>query len=180
MSWRWVRGYKNYFRVSKRGRVRSVNRTISYRDGRVRFYAGCILSPSCNPKTGYLTVGLSRNGKAKHFYVHRLVAEAFIPNPHDLPEVNHKDLNKTNNTVDNLEWSTHSGNKKHAVRNGVKFNPRPKKGEESPNSKLTWIKVRKIRRLWATGKYTQDKLAEMFGVTQTNVYFVVTHKTWVE
>lgn len=60
--------------------------------------------------TGYFRVGLSRNGKEKHFLVHRLVAEAFIPNPERLPLVNHKDENKKNNCVSNLEWCTYEYN----------------------------------------------------------------------
>ena len=69
------------------------------------------------PKTnGYLYVALSKNGKKYHLRVHRLIAEAFISNPDNLPEVNHKDENKTNNLVANMEWCTHHANKIYGSR----------------------------------------------------------------
>ena len=68
---------------------------------------------------GYLRVTLYDNGKTKIMRVHQLVAQAFIPNPNDLVEVNHKDGNKLNNRVDNLEWCTHFDNAQHAIRNGL-------------------------------------------------------------
>lgn len=69
-------------------------------------------------KHGYLTVGLRRPNKTtEKFYVHRLVAQYFIPNPENKPEVNHKDFNKSNNWVNNLEWCTRAENSKHFVDN---------------------------------------------------------------
>ena len=67
-------------------------------------------SPSFDGKKNYLVIGLNTDGKPKHFLVHRLVAKAFIPNPENLPEVNHKDKNKKNNCVENLEWCTRRQN----------------------------------------------------------------------
>lgn len=71
---------------------------------------------------GYLMVDLRRNGKAYHKRVHILVAQHFIPNPDNLPQVNHKDGNKQNPDVNNLEWSTCSDNVKHAIRIGLNHN----------------------------------------------------------
>lgn len=76
---------------------------------------------------GYLTVRLSNNGKVVNYSVHRLLAEAFIPNPENKPCVNHKDGNKLNNSLDNLEWVTYAENTKHATRIGINKVPiRPK------------------------------------------------------
>ena len=92
-EWRDVPGYEGLYEVSNFGRVR--------RNGK-------ILKPS-KDKDGYLQVSLSKNG-IKTTTIHRLVARAFIPNPQNLPQVNHKDEDKTNNTVDNLEWCTREYN----------------------------------------------------------------------
>lgn len=89
------------YRVSERGEVFSFARTEP-------------LKTHVNPKTGYVYVSLQKSGKPHRVSVHRLVAQAFIPNPDDKPEVNHKDRNKLNNSVENLEWCTHRENIRHA------------------------------------------------------------------
>ena len=89
-------GYEGIYWITKFGYVINSN--------------GKILKPYDNGY-GYLVVDLKANGKRKHKKIHRLVAEAFIPNPDNLPEVNHKDENKYNNSVDNLEWCNSSYNK---------------------------------------------------------------------
>lgn len=92
--WKPIKDFEDY-EVSDCGRVRN-------KDGRT-------LKPYVNHK-GYLKVGLFKSGKCHKKRVHRLVAEAFIENPHDYPQVNHKDENKKNNRVDNLEWCTNQQN----------------------------------------------------------------------
>lgn len=92
-------GYPDY-EVSNMGRVKSLPRNST---------KGGILKPQTYSK-GYLRIGLSKNGKVKHFLVHRLVCFAFIPNPQNYPIINHKDENPSNNHVDNLEWCNHSYN----------------------------------------------------------------------
>jgi hypothetical protein len=80
-----------------------------------------IKKPSKLPK-GYLRLGLCKNGKIKYYSIHRLVAEAFIPNPNNYPCVNHKDENVQNNNVENLEWCTHKQNnnyKKHNLKKHI-------------------------------------------------------------
>lgn len=89
--WKSIKGYEDLYAVSNFGKVKS----LKY---------GKILKPQ-NKGNGYLQVSLCRNGKRKTLLVHRLVAEAFIPNPYGLPEINHIDENKSNNCVENLEWS---------------------------------------------------------------------------
>lgn len=106
--WKNIPGYENY-RVSSIGRVRS-DYIISGRWNKlVRRKYPMILRQDIS-HDGYLRVSLSKNGKPKHFMVHRLVAMAFIPNPDNLPEINHKDENTQNNVVSNLEWCTRKHN----------------------------------------------------------------------
>ena len=113
--------YEGLYKVSNLGRILSLN----YRNtGKAD-----LMNPSENRKDGYLQVILCKNEKRKKCYVHRLVGETFLPNPENLPEVNHKDEDKTNNFVflnedgsvdkekSNLEWKTHRDNCNHGTRN---------------------------------------------------------------
>lgn len=99
--WRSIDGYEGLYEVSNTGLIRSLDRFVGNRN-RIK---GKILSIRIE-KDGYCSVALSKDGKIKRYKIHRLVAQAFIPNPEGLPQVNHKDENKTNNNVDNLEWCT--------------------------------------------------------------------------
>lgn len=109
-EWRDVVGYEGYYEVSNHGRVRSLDRIDSIGANR----KGIILSQSKGD--GYCRVVLCRQGKMSTKKVHRLVAETFVPNPNDLPQVNHLDEDGENNFVDNLEWSTHTHNVNHGTR----------------------------------------------------------------
>ena len=101
--WRPIEGYEGLYEVSNTGRVRSVDRYVKTCYGSYRLYKGKVLSLVIT-SYGYFVVSLHFNGKQNTIKVHRIVAQAFIPNPDNLPEVNHKDEVKTNNNVDNLEW----------------------------------------------------------------------------
>lgn len=110
--WKPVKLHKGLYEVSTFGRVRSVERNVKLsRIGTIvnRHLNPCLLKPNIM-KIGYVSVQLSKNGKAKLHLVHRLVAEAFIPNPHEYKYVNHKDEDKTNNNVSNLEWCSQEHN----------------------------------------------------------------------
>ena len=97
--WKDVVGFEGLYKVSNKGNVYSVGR----RDLRGNRRRGRMLKPKYNG-SGYLTVNMYKNGKPKTRTVHRLVAETFLPNPNDLPQVNHRDEDKDNNNVENLEW----------------------------------------------------------------------------
>ena len=93
---------------------------------------------------GYLSYHMKWHGKTYPRRIHRLVAEAFIPNPDNLPEVNHKDGNKHNNNVDNLEWITKSDNMKHGFKNGIIKPSRGMLGKKNPNGGRKGIPIRII------------------------------------
>lgn len=97
--WKDVDGYEGIYQVSSEGRVKSIN----HKNHRGNMIYGQILKLK-HEANGYLRVNLVKDGHAKQHSVHRLVAKAFIPNPQNLPTVNHKDEDKTNNAVFNLEW----------------------------------------------------------------------------
>ena len=111
--WKPVIGYENYYEVSNKGRIRSLDRVTLFKDGKTRKFCGKIISLRAMNNSGYLTVGLHDTGKQKTFLVHRIVAEAFIENPNGYKEINHIDQNKLNNDVSNLEWCTHKENVNH-------------------------------------------------------------------
>lgn len=107
--WRDVINYEGLYQVSNMGRVRSLDRWITYKDGREALFKGKILHLNCNT-SGYLEVHLCKQSKGKMIGVHRLVAQSFIDNVDNLPEVDHIDGDKTNNNVTNLRWVTHLDN----------------------------------------------------------------------
>lgn len=112
-KWKDIKGYEGMYQVSDEGKIRSLDRKVKdATQNRYQNLKGKILKESDNGK-GYKLVFLSKNRKRKNKYVHRLVAEAFIPNPDNLKEVNHKDLDKSNNCVRNLEWISNIDNKRH-------------------------------------------------------------------
>lgn len=118
-----VKGYKGLYEVDKEGNVWSVERWVK------KSRNGVMVSPQfvpgmkrkcSNHGTGYLTVRLSKDGVVNTYRVHRLIAEAFLGNPQGKPFVNHKDGDKTNNRVTNLEWVTEKENTRHAILSGLK------------------------------------------------------------
>lgn len=119
--WLPIIGFENEYEVSSDGQVRSVDRVRNYYNSRYKKMCsmklrGKIRKPSLS-YDGYAEVHLQKSDSNKSYYarVHRLVASAFIPNPNNLPQVNHKDGNKLNNKVDNLEWVTAENNTRHAI-----------------------------------------------------------------
>lgn len=107
--WKDVVGFEGYYKVSDKGNVYSVVRMV-----RGRKCGGIMLKPRYD-KDGYLRVTLYKNGEQRTIFIHRLVLEAFVENPKNLPEVNHIDENKTNNELSNLEWCTSRHNTNHGT-----------------------------------------------------------------
>lgn len=170
-EWKDADGYEGLYQVSNMGRIMRVA-------GGQGAQAGRILKPILNRHTGYLHVGLYRDGKRTYLYVHRLVATAFLgvqlsPNH----EINHKNGNRADNRVENLEWITRSENHKHAYR-VLGREAAPSRGEAHGGSKLTRRDVRQIRKLYKTGDHTQADLAEMFGVAKPTIGHITRRETW--
>lgn len=123
------------------------------------------LTPQPNSK-GYLRVQIG----GKRYFVHRLVAEKYIPNPDNKEQVNHIDGDKTNNKASNLEWTTNQENRNHAVKNHLHLC-----GEDCPWAKLNWEKVNFIR---SHPEYTNKDLASMFNVSPGTISNVRNNRRW--
>jgi hypothetical protein len=160
--WKDIEGYEGLYKVSNTGKVLGVKREKE-------------LTQHENHR-GYLKVSLQKDGKRKNELVHRLVAKAFLENTEELPQVNHKDGTKTNNHVENLEWSSQSENMKHAVEKGLLVRP---KGESCYNAKLTNEDAQAIRERYAEGGTSHRKLAKEFGVSAGVVHNILSGRSYV-
>lgn len=131
-EWKPIKGYEGLYEVSNLGRVKSLNRKILCSNGLIKEIKEKILTPKDNGK-GYLNVILSKNGNHKNFYIHRLVAEAFIPNLENKEEVDHINTNKYDNNVDNLRWVTRCENCNNPLtKKRIKDNHADVSGENHP------------------------------------------------
>lgn len=115
-EWRDIKDYEGLYQVSNTGKIKSLKRMVVRNNNRPLLVEEKILKPSVN-KYGYLFVNLCKNGKLKNLRVHRLVAQAFISNQNNYPQVNHKDEDKTNNCVSNLEFCTAKYNINYGTKN---------------------------------------------------------------
>lgn len=171
-EWRTVEGYEGCYEVSNQGRVRSIDKVVRTNGGRFATKRGKIRR-SVMGKAGYYLVTLCDACKTKTFLVHRLVATAFVPACADRPHVNHINGIKTDNRPENLEWVTPKENKRHASELGL-----TPSGERQGNAKLTWDRVKEIRRIYIETGAKQRDLAKQFGISQPTVAQVVQWKTW--
>ena len=134
--WRDIKGYEGKYQISNTGKVKSLERTVWDSRGCYRTVPERILKAQDNG-VGYLYIVLCKNGKGKLFYVHRLVGQAFIENPEGYTELNHKDENKQNNCMENLEWCSRSYN--------LSYNERAKKAGKKAGKKVAEkLKGRKL------------------------------------
>lgn len=159
MIWKDVPTLGGRYEASENGEIRNKSTKV-IRKARVN-------------RLGYLQMNFSRNDGTKRTVtklVHKLVAETFIPNPNHYPQINHKDGNKQNNAINNLEWCTSSENTRHAHRTGLASVYR---GSEHINAKLTGNQIKEIREQYARGRISQDKIAAAYNVSQTTVGRIV-------
>lgn len=159
--WKDVIGYEGIYVVSNLCRVKSI-----------RFERHKILAQHDNAR-GYLQVSLYK-GVEKKKYAHRLMAKAFIPNPDKKPYINHKNGDKKDNRIENLEWCTHAENIRHSNEMGLV----DIRGEKSHSSKLTKLNVLKIRRASKLGGIVRQELAEKYNVHPDTISDVISRKTW--
>lgn len=116
--WKPVVGYEGYYEVSSLGRVRSLRRTMTRKNGIPHTIPGRVLKQPVS-KRGYFTVALHQGGVQRTSTVHRIIAKAFIPNPDNLPVVRHLNDNPLDNRIENLAWGTQRENTNDAIRNGT-------------------------------------------------------------
>ena len=175
-DWVRIKGCEKTHMINKNGDVKSLDRYIehltsptgkAWRKGRVL--------KSHPDKDGYLKVSLFINGKIKRFFVHRLLAIHFIPNPENKLQVNHINGIKDDNRLENLEWVTASENIQHSIR---ELNRPSLKGEKHNMVKLTKEHVKNIRLLYAFDGLTQKQLGKYYGVTQSMIGNIVNRKRW--
>lgn len=156
--WKNIHEFTEY-QVSNFGRVKSLEKNK-------------VKKLTKNKKSGYQSFGIWMNKTMYSFYIHRAVAKAFIPNPLNLPEVNHKDGDKTNNHVSNLEWCTKKHNMQHAYKNELINNS----GIMHPRHKLTETQIYEIRNL--SGKMKQLDIAKKFNVSSPTISYIINKKIW--
>jgi len=166
-EWRWVPGYEGRYEVSDQGRVRSF---LFSKTGK--------LMKLDISNTGYPRVHFQFK---QTWFVHRLVATVFLPNPLNLPVVNHRDGIKINSAVWNLEWATYSDNMRHSwkfletYKNRVAKSPR---GSANHNAKLTETQVLEIRAIYERGEMGSWRLAKRYGISVAGMKSLLKRRTW--
>lgn len=173
-EWRSIKGFEGSYEVSDLGRVRSLDRMVNSAHNAKRIVLGQILRASKEPN-GYLRICLSIRNRYKSYSVHRLVAKAFIPNCDNKSQINHKDGDKENNTVPNLEWCTAKENSQHAVTTGLRVNTQ--RGSTHYGSILTESDVLTIRFLKAEGMPPKH-IAEIFDIKSSHLSAIISKRIW--
>lgn len=171
--WKDVIGFEGYYQVSNLGKVRSLDRIVEHTYSKKLTLKGVEMKPQIN-FGGYCQVRLCKDNNTRGYVIHRLVAQAFIPNPDNKPQVNHINGIKTDNRVENLEWVTHRENAIHAFKNNLVKTAR---GEDQGKAKLTEEVVIELRKMRSSG-YQYKELAKMTGLTHRTVRAACIGFTW--
>jgi hypothetical protein len=158
------------YEVSNLGNVRSLDRDVIF-SGKLGVRKGQVIRQALSGD-GYLNFHISVNGIAKAIKTHRAVAQLFIPNPDNKPQVNHKDGNRVNNIFTNLEWVDQYENMAHACINNL-----VKNGEDCKQAVLCESDIPKIRQLIASG-LTNYAIGKMYNVNQGTIWGIKTGKNW--
>ena len=160
VEWREIPGFEGRYNCSDNGDIYSL-------------VSGIILSATEN-NHGYMQVSLHKNGKQNQLIVHRIIAMVFLGECPIGLQVNHRDGDKANNCVSNLEYVTPAENIAHATRSGLRDN----RGEKNPSSKLTAVNVSSIRDLLDSDEFNQVQIGRMFGVEKSTISCIKLGKTW--
>lgn len=167
--WKDIKDYEDRYQVSNKGRVRSLI------DGHGKKRSDPLIKSQYISKVGYYALCLNKEGNKKTTHTHRLIAEAFIPNPENKPQV----INgiKTDNRIKNLEWVTDSENKLHAHKNGL-HTYEHRIGEKHPRSILTKLNVLDIKNAYNLGCFTQKEIADAYGVSRSTISKITNDINW--
>ncbi len=180
---KYIRGWEDRYSITDDGRVFAHEYIITTKSrwGGVinKKYKSHWLSVNTTKRGDwYMSLALQRTrGYRKGYKIHRLVAEAFIPNPMNLPEVNHKNGIKTDNRAENLEWCTRARNLEHARESGLI--PEVQKGADNVNAKLTWMQAEEIRKEYSLYKTPHRKLCLKYGVSFATVGDIIRNKRYI-
>lgn len=172
--WKDIKGYEGNYQCSNLGRVRSLDRYVKEHTGKEQFRHGQIIAFRMNPSNGYYQFGLNKDGKRKIVYAHIIIASTFIDNPdsQNLKYVNHKDGNKLNNKIENLEWCTASENNIHSYRELNR-----KKSDEGAHPKIVYIIDTKNKILKYYESIAETSRNINLSCTQVNRY-IHSNKKW--
>ena len=171
-KWVDINDFEGLYRVSNFGEIKSVKRIAKHSRGYMtRPIKEKILKQFKNP-SGYCTVTLFKNGKHHVKTVHRIVMDSFTPH-NKKEQINHKNLNKHDNRIVNLEWCTRMENVYHAKRNGAYKN-----GSHHVNAKFTDAQIVLIRLLYKTGKYSHPTLGKIFKVAHSTIGRILRHESY--
>ncbi len=175
--WLPVQGYEGLYEVSNLGNVKRLSRISKNSLGRDTRLPELIMKPIESKKQGYFRIGTSKDGRHKMNAVHRLVALAFIPNPENKPQVNHKDGDKGNNKLDNLEWCTAKENKIHAHQ---VLKIKMPQGEGASGAKYSEVFITKILDLRFKGGLRYTDISAITSVHKDYIGLVCRGERWSE
>ncbi len=164
-----VKGYEGLYEVSNLGTVKTIQRTIVRKSKHSAhiFPIYTKIKTATISKNGYCTIALVREGKTKNTYLHRIIAEAHIPNPNNYRCVNHKNGIKTDNRIENLEWCNHAFNNKHALDTFLRI----------PNGTLKINQVKEII-LLRKQNLTYKKIGELLSISKGTVGSLISGKSY--
>lgn len=154
-EWRAIKEYEDLYEVSASGRVRALAKEVEIPNGAIRKHEEIELSQE-KTKKGYMRVTLQNDGRREKILVHRLVAEAFIENKYNFPEINHINTDKAMNCVENIEWCSHEYNQHHAIENGLR-------------SGLKILEIKEIKKMFDSG-LTPTQVAEKLNCHPSSMF----------